>query len=271
MACAVVALTLVVGAACKHELPTMENGEGKTTGRAIYSTRTVNFTRPDGSYIGSAAVADFGNLDGGGWSSRAFLQDSTFKVLVVADQTTTAGVTQNVDISDGSEYELQYKVKFDPNFHFRSLGKFGFGFLIGDGNTGCDPGWDGKGGSLRNMWVTRGADTVLIPYIYHKDQPAECGNSFMARYPATGSISKGVWHTIKLYAKSNTGSNTDGHVKMEVNGTVVLDQAIRWTTFDTKKYINKMSIHTFRGGGDASSPSDGYIYYDDVTWTKLTP
>jgi hypothetical protein len=45
-------------------------------------------------------------------------------------------VIANIDISDGSAYELDYDVRFHSQFDFSRGGKIGFGFLVGDGNTG---------------------------------------------------------------------------------------------------------------------------------------
>lgn len=49
-----------------------------------------------------------------------------------------AGVIAQIDVTDGSEYELHYDVKYHSQFDWIRGGKVGFGFKIGDGNTGCD-------------------------------------------------------------------------------------------------------------------------------------
>lgn len=48
-----------------------------------------------------------------------------------------------------------------------------------------------------------------------------------------------------MYVKSNTGSNADGRVQLKINGETVIDQNIRWTTNDSKRFINNLSFHTF--------------------------
>ncbi len=47
-----------------------------------------------------------------------------------------------------------------------------------------------------------------------------------------------------MYIKSNTGNNTDGHVQMKINGATLIDQDMRWTTNDSKRFINNLSFHT---------------------------
>ena len=44
--------------------------------------------------------------------------------------------------------------------------------------------------------------------------------------------------------KSNTGSNYDGHAQIKINDQVVIDQDMRWTTNDSKRFINNLSFHT---------------------------
>jgi hypothetical protein len=58
------------------------------------------------------------------------------------------------------------------------------------------------------------------------------------------SIQKGQWYKVHMYIKSNTGSNHDGHVQIKINDEVVIDQDMRWTTNDSKRFINNLSFHT---------------------------
>jgi hypothetical protein len=241
---------------------------------AILSTFSVNWNNyADGVYTSSQAAADFGNISG--WNdSRTWISGGTSRIKLLANALSGAGgVISNIDISDGSAYELDYDVRFHSQFDFSRGGKIGFGFLVGDGNTGGDPGWDGNGGSLRLMWYTTDAGrTFFQPYVYYKDQPGQYGNSFGKSYPSSGSLSKGQWYHVHMYIKSNTGSNTDGRVQILINGTSVLDQAIRWTTNDAKRLIRNLSFHTFRGGSQTywQSSTDGYIYYDNLSVHKIS-
>lgn len=249
----------------------MNTGKSLAKTSAIYSSRSLDFSRPNGTYTQSAAANDFGNISG--WDeSNMSISSNTAKVKLLKNSLSSAcGIVANVDISDGSEYEVQFKVKFHSQFDWSKGGKVGFGFRIGDGNTGCDKADDGNGGSARLMWYNSNGDIKLKPYLYYKDMPDDCGHDFGKKYPSSGSIQRGTWYTVKIYVKSNTGSNTNGRVKYTINDTTVLDTAIRWTTNDSKRLIRKLAFSTFRGGSssDWESDTDGYIYFDDLTWTKL--
>jgi hypothetical protein len=184
----------------------------------------------------------------------------------------TGGAMSLVDVPDAATYQLNFDMMFDPNFDFSWGGKVGFGLFLGEGNTGGDPAWDGNGGSLRLMWYknTSTSPVILKPYVYYKDQPGQYGDDFGKTYPSNGSsIQKGVWYHVQMYAKSNTGSNTDGRVTVIINGTTVIDQAIRWTTNDLQRMIKNVCFENFRGGSETywASPTDGSIYFDNVSWT----
>ncbi|KHJ37441.1 hypothetical protein PBAC_24030 [Pedobacter glucosidilyticus] len=260
--------------ACENDLqPLIGEQNEATQARAIYSTRTVNWNNlSDGTYTNTEAVADFGNVTG--WNeARAYISSGTARVKLEPNALSGAGgMISNIDISDGSEYELQYDVKFHSQFDWSRGGKVGFGFKIGEGNTGCDKADDGNGGSARMMWYTdNNGVTRLKPYIYYKDMPGTCGYDFGKAYPASGSIQKGTWYTIKIYVKSNTGTSTNGRIRVTVEGETILDNAIRWTTNDAKRLINTMAFTSFRGGSDSywESSTVGYIYYDNLSWTKI--
>ena len=254
------------------ELAVVEDADG-TSARAIYSSRTVNWdSRGDGTYTSSAAATDFGNVSG--WNdSRASISGGTCRIKLLANALSNeSGIIANVDIADGQEYEVTFSVKYHSAFEWSRGGKVGFGFKIGEGNTGCDRADDGNGGSLRIMWYNDGSRTFFRPYVYYKDMPSTCGNNFGKSYPSSGSISRSTWYTVTLYAKSNTGTSTNGYVRVTINGTTVLGQSIRWTTNDAQRLIKTLAFHTFRGGSDTywQASTDGYIYYDNLSWRKIS-
>ncbi|GAA4338095.1 polysaccharide lyase [Flaviaesturariibacter amylovorans] len=183
----------------------------------------------------------------------------------------SGGTLSKMDVPDAREYQLTYSIKFDNDFDFSYGGKVGFGFLIGNGYTGGTPGWDGNGGSARLMWYKQNGRVFLKPYIYHKDQPGTYGNDFGKSFPATGSLQKGVWYTVKMYVKANNGSNTDGRFRLTINGVIVMDQAIRWTTNDANRLVKHVVFETFRGGAESywQSATDGNIYFNNVKYTVL--
>lgn len=238
----------------------------------IYSVN-VNWDRPDGVYGLTQAISDFTTVPFWGDQSRSNVSGSRFRTTLIKNALGSAGgVISRVDVPDGTEYQMQFDMMFDSQFDFSAGGKVGFGFLIGKGYTGGTPGTDGNGGSARLMWY-KGWDgrVYLKPYVYYKDQPGTYGNDFAKTYPATGSIAKGQWYTIKMYVKSNTGSNTDGRVRMIINGTTVIDQAIRWATNDLERMVKNICFETFRGGSETywQSATDGQIYFDNLSWSKL--
>lgn len=244
-----------------------------TDARAIYSSRSVNWNNysSNGTYTKSQATSDFGNVNT--WNeSRAYISNGTCRVTLLKNALSgSCGLIANIDVSDGTSYEMDWQVKFHSQFDWSRGGKLGFGFLIGDENTGCDRADDGNGGSLRVMWYNNDTNVYLKPYVYYKDMPSTCGNDFGKKYPTSGSLQKGTWYSVHLWAKLNTGSSTNGNVEMKVNGTTILSQSIRWVTNDSKRKVKHVSFHTFRGGSQTywQSSSDGYIYYDNLYWNKV--
>lgn len=240
-------------------------------------SRTVNWDgRANGAYGLSQAVSDFGNTPY--WQQTASTQSQVYngalRTTLLANSLTPGGVLSRSAITPGSQYELSYDMKFDNNFDFSWGGKVGYGLFIGEGNTGGDPGWDGNGGSVRLMWYknTSTSPVILKPYVYYKDQPGTYGDDFGKTFPANGSsIQTGVWYNVKMVVKSNTGSNTDGRVQVLINGTTVLDQAIRWTTNDLQRLVNSLCFENFRGGAETywQSATNGDIYFDNVKLTQL--
>lgn len=252
------------------------------TSRAIYSTRSVNWENRTNqtTYTRAQAEEDFGNVSS--WiDSRAFISNGngggkSSRVTLLPNALSGAGgLITDIDVSDGSAYELDYDVKFHSQFNWGRGGKVGFGFRVGDGNTGGDPGTDGNGGSLRLMWYSPNSNPGRVyfqPYVYYRDQPGQFGDSFGRSYPSSGALVKGAWYHVHMYIKSNTGSSTNGRVQIIINGTTVLDQNIRWTTNDAKRLIRQVSFHTFRGGSTADwqVSSTDYIYYDNLVINKIS-
>jgi len=243
-------------------------------GRTVNSTWEINWNNyADGTYPVTNAKADFGNASG--WAdNRAWISGGVLRVRLLPKALSAAGgMVSNIAVAEGTAYELDYDVRFHSLFDWSRGGKLGFGFLVGEGNTGHAPGWTGNGGSIRLIWYQTSTGRVVFqPYLYYKDQPDLSGDNFDHSYPASGTICKGKWYHVHMYIKSNTGSNTDGHAQIVINGTVLLDKDIRWTTNDNKRFIKNISFHTFRGGDtiDWESSSLGYIYYDNLKVHKIS-
>jgi hypothetical protein len=232
-------------------------------------------SRADGLYSQIQATEDFKNVVTGWNQSRMQISGGKLRTTLLKNTVgPEGGLVSWIDVPDADEYQLQFDMMFDNNFDFSQGGKVGFGLLIGDGNTGGAPAWSGNGGSVRLMWYknTSNSPVILKPYVYYKDQPGQYGDDFGRAYPNNGSsISKGTWHTVKMYVKSNTSNNTDGYIQMSVDGVTLLDQPIRFTSNNSKRLVNRITFETFRGGADSSwqSSTDGQIYFDNVSWTAL--
>ncbi len=226
-----------------------------------------------GYYSYRNAVKDFGSIID--WApSRTDLVDGTFRVTLLPNALSgSGGLVAKSLIEEGTIYELTYDVKFDDNFDFGKGGKVGFGLRVGDGNTGCDRANDGNGGSARLMWYTSGGTTKFKPYMYYYDMPENCGFNMVenAFYPKEGSIEKGKWYKVRFYVKSNNADQKDGRIKVSIDGNTVLDQPIRWTANNAKRFINKLSNDTFRGGSgdDWKTDNIGYIYLDNLELKKI--
>jgi hypothetical protein len=240
-------------------------------------TTTVNWNNwTNASYGLSQANQDFGGKMNYWNAYNTQTVNGMLRATMQANVVGPAGGAMGLDsIAHGSEYQLNYDIMFDNNFDFSWGGKVGFGLFLGEGNTGGDPAWDGNGGSLRLMWYknTSTSPIILKPYVYYKDQPGQYGDDFGKAFPSNGtSLQKGVWYNVKMYVKSNTGSNTDGRVQVVINGVTLLDQAIRWTTNDLKRQVNSICFENFRGGSETywASATNGDIYYDNVSWTLIS-
>lgn len=266
----------VLLAACSKEATQqpLKLDQAAAVGSVINSTWSVNWDNftTGTTYTTAQAVSSFGNVTG--WNeSRTYISNGNARITLQPNALSGAGgVVANVDISDGSAYEVDYDVRFHSQFDWSRGGKLGFGFSIGEGNTGGDPGWDGNGGSARIMWYQTDAGRVFFqPYMYFRDQSGQYGETFGKSYPSTGSLNKGQTYHIHLYVKSNTGSNTDGHVQLVIDNTIVLDRNMRWTTNDAQRLIKGLTFHTFRGGSQDywESSTVGYIYYDNLRVHKI--
>lgn len=230
-------------------------------------------TKNNGLYSEADARKDFKNLSS--WNSRIIIQDKAVAVKLLANELSgKGGIVSRTNIPSTMGYRLTFDVMFPADFEWGRGGKVGFGLYVGDGNTGCDRADDGNGGSARMMWYTNdNGITKFKPYLYYKDMPGTCGDSFIssAAYPETGSIQKEKWYKISIYVKSNTGADKNGHVTYSVDNKVILDESIRWTTNNAKRMINTLTFATFRGGSDQKwmVDQDTQILFDNLKLEKV--
>jgi hypothetical protein len=266
---------------CQEDLDSpaqIKDADSQTSARAIYSSRTVNFTQSNGQFSSSDASSAFGNISG--WDAGAtYISSNTLRIALAANVVgTSGGMESRIDVSDGTEYSLEYKVKFHSAFDFSRGGKVGWGFQVGDGVTGCrsDDARAGNGGSLRAMWYSPESSDSRVyfqPYTYYQGMTGACGDSFGTKYPNSGTLSRGVWYTIQLYMKSNTGTSSNGIAEMKVNGTTVVRKTnVKWASSDAQRKVKGLYYSVFRGGSQSywGSSSTGYIYFDDLQWNKIS-
>ncbi len=152
-------LSIIAGAGllfggCQEDLATPEIiDEDATEARAIYSSREVYFTQSNGQFSSSNASSAFGNISG--WDAGStYISSNTLRIALAANVVgTSGGMESRIDVSDGTEYWLEYKVRFHSQFDWSRGGKVGWGFQVGDGVTGCraSDAQAGNGGSLRAM------------------------------------------------------------------------------------------------------------------------
>ncbi len=266
---------LTVFTSCKKdskELTVITDEDQTTSARAIYTDRSVNFNghSDNATYTLSQATADFGNIESGWKEHLAAYSSNQFRMKLLKNSLGSGGMVALTQIANGSEYEVEYDLKFHSAFDFSKGGKIGWGLRIGDGGSGSTGGSGGQGGSFRVIWNGSTSPRLKV-YAYHYDQVGAMGSIYGA-YPASGGLQKGVWYTVKLYFKANTGSTLNGQAKMTVNGTTVVDRAMRWTSNPDKRRANKISFNTFRGGStsDWESSTDGYIYFDNLSWNRIS-
>jgi len=211
--------------------------------------KTINWNkyRSNETYTSAMAKADFGSVTG--WhDDRAMISNGMLRITIRKNSLSgDGGLISNTKIPDGTAYQLDFEVRFHSAFNWSRGGKVGFGFGIGNDNTGCNVPHDGAGGSLRIMWYNNPSTkrVYFIPYVYYVGMAGPCGDNFGKSYPTTGSIQKGQIYKVHMYIKSNTGSNHDGHAQIQINGQTVFDQSMRWTTNESKRFINNLSFHTY--------------------------
>ena len=139
-------------------------------------------------YTNAMARSDFGSVTG--WkNSRAMISKGTLRIKMERNALSGAGgLISNTRIPAGSEYELDFDVRFHSQFDWSRGGKVGFGLGIGNRNTGCNLPTDGGGGTLRLMWYnnTCAKRVYFQPYIYHYGMSGPCGSNFGKSYPSSG-------------------------------------------------------------------------------------
>ena len=167
-------------------------------------------------------------------------------------------------IPPGSEYVLEYRLRFDPGFDFSRGGKIP-GLSSGAGApSGCKRS-DGTGFSARQMWRENGR---LIGYIYDMDQSGPCGNAVTTNF----NFAVGRWYSIKLRVKLNTGRNHDGVLQLTIDDRSIYNRTnAGWMIEAPDRRIDEFMLDLFFGGSTADwAPSRNCsISFSDVFITRL--
>ncbi|CAF1501673.1 unnamed protein product [Adineta ricciae] len=241
--------------------------------KSLYS-KSLDWNKyDDREYSDNFARSDFGSITG--WKNdRAKISNKSLRITLKKQSLSDkCGIVSNTMITSGTEYQLEFSVKFHSEFDWSRGGKVGFGLGMGEHNTGCRVPTKGEGATLRLMWYQNDQKRVyFIPYLYYYKMPGNCGDNFGKSYPKTGSLERGKWYQIQMYMKSNAGENKNGHVTIKVNNEILIDQKICWTKQENKRFIDNLSFHTFRGGSNVTiwgSNTDGYIYYDNLSVKQI--
>lgn len=173
------------------------------------------------------------------------------------------GHTFRLPISPGREYLFEYRIRFEPGFHFSRGGKIP-GLAGASAPTGC-VNVTGNGFSARAMWHENGR---LTGYTYDNDQSTGCGNSIQTSF----NFGIGTWYSVKQRVKLNTGTARNGVMQMWVDDRMVIDKGnIPWMNEAPDRRIDVVLFHTFFGGSTQNwAPSRNCsVSFSDPFVTKL--
>ncbi len=161
--------------------------------------------------------ADFANSRLG----PGFLEEG-LQVAIPAGQQRGVGPMYNFKGKGPSEAWFRYYVwleRWRPTYSGKLPGLSG---LYGSSAKGCIPSVPGNPGwSARLYWLPPGVDGVAVgetaigSYVYHLDQPTECGNA-LAWDP--GSLERQRWHCIEGHVRLNTLGESDGVIEGWIDG-----------------------------------------------------
>jgi len=190
--------------------------------------------------------------------------------------------------SPRQEMFLSYWVYFPEGFVFRHGGKL-HGLTGGKGNTGGKKPNGHDGWSSRIHW---GPEDKIKLYLYHKNQPAEYGESFYYQHEpepyAIGSeykrdrdreihIQRGVWHFLCIRVSVNDIGIRNGQCQAWFDSRLVLDiRNIEFRDETCKPHeliVDAMYFSTFFGGRDEryKPVKDETVLFDDFMLSEKLP
>lgn len=168
----------------------------------------------------------------------------------------------------GSDYTLNYDVRFDRDFQFVLGGKM-HGLAparpIAGGKTLRPDGW-----SARVMWRENGRP---VTYTYHQDQGDRYGEDGRAMRPFAFAVDR--YYAVSLHVRLNDAADrSNGFVRLYVDGTLISAQEgarLRGTS-GAEGLISTFLFSTFHGGGDpgwaprnaAGDYADVHAWFDNI-------
>lgn len=198
-------------------------------------------------------VAVAGTGVGGGRALRA---------TYVGGPTGSDGMARDIPLGEaGSDYTLNYDVRFDRDFQFVRGGKMhGLGPAepVTGGNRLRPEGW-----SARVMWREKGRP---VTYTYYQDQRSIYGDDGSDKRPFAFALDR--YYAVSLHVRLNDAADrANGFVRLYVDGALVSAQEdirLRGASGDAG-LINTFLFHTFHGGHDPSwAPRNAAGGYADV-------
>ncbi|MBO9623642.1 MAG: hypothetical protein J7500_13120 [Sphingomonas sp.] len=161
----------------------------------------------------------------------------------------------------GTDYTLNYDVKFAPDFQFVLGGKMhglGPAQSVTGGQASTPEGW-----SVRVMWREEGRP---VTYTYHQDRAGEWGDDGKPARPFAFSL--GRYHAVSLHVRLNDPvERANGLARLYVDGALVSSQeGLRLrASAGPAGLVRQFMFSTFHGGHDPSwAPRDAKGAYKDV-------
>lgn len=272
-----IAMLLVPTARCLHAQVIFQNDfDAQTPGLYTEQNLEDQWNQPtfdDGVREGRVSIVSGNEAFGGNGASMA--------VSYPAGQDGTKETGAQWILKLDGEYEeatLRYRVKFRQGFDFVRGGKLP-GLAGGTAPTGSTQSDGINGWTGRLMWRTD-FDGV-------SGQPAQLTSNAIsyAKYATSGFAGdgeqedklyfteaddsrvvwqSGVWYEITQYVKMNTPGQSDGIIRVFVDGRQVYDQTDALIRHAASLKIDKMYFSTFFGGNeDWRTSKDEVAYFDD--------
>ncbi|MGF1537093.1 MAG: polysaccharide lyase [Elainellaceae cyanobacterium] len=165
--------------------------------------------------------------------------------------------------SGARRLRLSYRVRFSDNFDFVKGGKLP-GLFGGEGASGGNIPNGTNGFSTRLMWRREGQGEVYAYLPTSEDFGTSIGRGRWRFQP-------GEWTTVEQEVTLNQPGESDGHIRLWVDGELVIDEPrLLFRTVDSLQ-LDGLFFSTFFGGGDASwaTPQDVYVDFADFEMSRV--